>query len=65
MSFEHEHEQSSAMLNKLYGDAGASISRAPLKDKTQYGVTWATKTFYKHIKDRLELRSSFCAYLFF
>ena len=45
MSFEHEHEQSSAMLNKLYGDAGASISRAPLKDKTQYGITWATKTF--------------------
>ena len=53
------------MLNKLYGDAGKSGNRASVKDKTKYGHTWATQTFEKRVKDRLELSGSYFVNLFF
>lgn len=54
------------MLNSLYGDANESSNRrASRKDKTRYGTYFATKTFEKQIKERLELKTSYCTNLFY
>ena len=65
MSFFYNHQQNKSMLNTLYGDDGNLGDRVPTRNNTEYGTFWATKSFEKRLKSRIELKNNFCFNLIF
>ena len=53
------------MVDKLYGDDNDLGERVFTEDDTEYGTKWASKTFKKLVKSRIEIRNNYCFYLFF
>ena len=53
------------MLDYLYGDDGNLGDRVSTRDHTEYGTYWASKTFEKRVKTRVELSNNFCCNIFF
>ena len=65
MSFFYDHQQNKSMLDQLYGDDSDLGQRVSTRDDTEYGTYWASKTFEKRVKSRIEIRNNYCFNLFF